>query len=76
MPVTINQGADGLQRLDKLISTADKYGVKLLLTLTNNWNPVRTKSGITFARRTYGRLRRGYLCDDYGRYSFLCNYLD
>jgi len=55
---TINEGPDGLQRLDKVVATATKYGLKLVLTLTNNWNPV--KAGGT------GALPRGYLSNDYG----------
>lgn len=53
----INNGTDGLQRLDKVVETADKYGLKLLLTLTNNWNPEST---------TPNELPRGYLSNDFG----------
>ncbi|TFK71633.1 glycoside hydrolase [Pluteus cervinus] len=34
---TINDGASGLQRLDSVVNTAKKYGIRLILTLTNNW---------------------------------------
>jgi mannan endo-1,4-beta-mannosidase len=33
----INFGADGLQRLDYVVSAAEKYGVKLVLPFVNNW---------------------------------------
>ncbi len=33
----INYGADGLQRLDYVVSAAEKYGVKLVLPFVNNW---------------------------------------
>ncbi|KAF8854067.1 family 5 putative glycoside hydrolase [Acephala macrosclerotiorum] len=33
----INFGADGLQRLDYVISSAEKYAVKLVLPFVNNW---------------------------------------
>jgi hypothetical protein len=72
---TINEGADGLQRLDKLVSTADKYGIKLILTLTNNWNPVKTEPSTAFSRRNDGGLPRGYLSNDYGQSSVPHNIL-
>jgi len=33
----INYGADGLQRLDYVVSAAEKYGIKLVLPFVNNW---------------------------------------
>lgn len=33
----LNEGKQGLQRLDKVIETAGKYGIKVILTFTNNW---------------------------------------
>ncbi|ORY63485.1 glycoside hydrolase superfamily [Pseudomassariella vexata] len=33
----INYGADGLQRLDYVVSSAEKHGVKLVLNFVNNW---------------------------------------
>lgn len=33
----INYGVDGLQRLDYAVSSAEKYGVKLVLPFLNNW---------------------------------------
>jgi len=64
---TINDGSDGLERLDKVVATAEKYGVKLLLTLTNNWNPKRPMPSSSWNRRDVsGDLPRGYLSNDYG----------
>ncbi|RXW15161.1 hypothetical protein EST38_g10695 [Candolleomyces aberdarensis] len=64
---TINEGADGLQRLDKLVAAADRYGIKLILTLTNNWNPERQMPAVAWNRRENSKeLPRGYLQNDYG----------
>ncbi|KAG5734642.1 Mannan endo-1,4-beta-mannosidase F [Termitomyces sp. T112] len=35
---TLNDGPQGLQRLDNVIETAGKYGLKVILTFTNNWS--------------------------------------
>ncbi|KAF9464694.1 glycoside hydrolase family 5 protein [Collybia nuda] len=37
--ITINNGTNGLQRLDKVMELAQKHGIYILLSLTNNWNP-------------------------------------
>lgn len=34
---TINLGSNGLPRLDKVVKLAEEKGIKLVLTLTNNW---------------------------------------
>ncbi|PYI27267.1 mannan endo-1,4-beta-mannosidase A [Aspergillus indologenus CBS 114.80] len=34
---TINTGADGLQRLDYVVTSAEKYGVKLIINFVNEW---------------------------------------
>jgi len=34
----INTGADGLQRLDYIVSAADKRGIKLIINFVNNWD--------------------------------------
>lgn len=36
---TINNGTNGLQKLDLLVKAAEDAGVLLILSLTNNWNP-------------------------------------
>ncbi|KAJ5578131.1 uncharacterized protein N7459_007095 [Penicillium hispanicum] len=35
---TINTGADGLKRLDYVVSTAEKYGIKLIIPFVNYWD--------------------------------------
>jgi len=36
---SINNGTNGLQRLDAVVSAAEKEGISLIMSLTNNWNP-------------------------------------
>ncbi|KAG6827875.1 hypothetical protein H0H92_010144 [Tricholoma furcatifolium] len=38
--LTINNGTNGLQKLDKVIELAQQNGLLVLLSLTNNWNPL------------------------------------
>ncbi|KAL4266909.1 glycosyl hydrolase 5 (cellulase A) family protein [Pleurotus pulmonarius] len=33
----LNPGPQGLQRLDKVIETAGRHGIRIILTFTNNW---------------------------------------
>jgi mannan endo-1,4-beta-mannosidase len=33
----LNDGPQGLERLDNVVETAGKYGIKLIVTFTNNW---------------------------------------
>lgn len=33
-----NDGADGLQKLDYVLAAAKTRGIKLVLTLVNNWS--------------------------------------
>jgi mannan endo-1,4-beta-mannosidase len=64
---TINDGPDGLQRLDKVVEIAHKYGIKLVLSLTNNWNPERDMPSVAWNRRSNSPgFPRGYLSNDYG----------
>jgi len=35
---TINTGADGLQRLDAVVNSAEEHGIKLIINFVNNWN--------------------------------------
>jgi mannan endo-1,4-beta-mannosidase len=68
---TINTGSNGLQRLDQVVNYAEKYGIKLLLTLTNNWNPEHQIASNAIGRRwDPACLPRGTLSNDYGM-SFL-----
>ncbi|KZT05949.1 glycoside hydrolase family 5 protein [Laetiporus sulphureus 93-53] len=34
---TLNEGPQGLQRLDYVVQTAEQYGIKMIMTFTNNW---------------------------------------
>ncbi|KAH8199555.1 hypothetical protein TruAng_006306 [Truncatella angustata] len=47
----INYGADGIQRLDYVVSAAEKYGVKLVLNFINNWGDY---GGIAAYSRAFG----------------------
>ena len=38
--ILINNGTDGLQRLDRFVDLAAQNGIHVLFSLTNNWNPV------------------------------------
>lgn len=55
----LNTGANGLQKLDTIFSLAKKHNLYILLTLTNNWNPVSDTS-----------TPRNYLSNDYGQCLF------
>lgn len=36
---TVNTGPNGLQKLDMVVKHAERFGIYVLLSLTNNWNP-------------------------------------
>jgi mannan endo-1,4-beta-mannosidase len=74
---TINNGTNGLPRLDRVVELAERHGIYLLLSLTNNWNPLpgidnntaATTSNVARRDITPGSnhtLNRNYLCNDYG----------
>lgn len=46
--VKINEGPNGLQRLDRTIFLASRYGIKLILALTNNWKDYGGKKSLNF----------------------------
>jgi mannan endo-1,4-beta-mannosidase len=71
--VTINTGVNGLQRLDKVLASAKAHGIRVQLSLTNNWNPLRLLSSAlngTLAKRdgttTNVTHPPGFLSNDYG----------
>eukprot|EP00833_Pecoramyces_ruminatium_P013287 jgi/Orpsp1_1/1187319/evm.model.d7180000056848.1 len=35
--IDVNKGKLGLERLDKVVALAEQYGIRLILTFTNNW---------------------------------------
>ncbi|EEB87403.1 hypothetical protein MPER_15253, partial [Moniliophthora perniciosa FA553] len=37
--VTINNGTNGLQKLDLVVKHAERFGIYITMSLTNNWNP-------------------------------------
>ncbi|KAG6814339.1 hypothetical protein H0H92_010924 [Tricholoma furcatifolium] len=76
--LSINNGTNGLQKLDKVIELAQQNGLYVLMSLTNNWNPLpgndtNTTSPIQ-ARQLAGSatttsnttLPRNYLSNSYG----------
>jgi mannan endo-1,4-beta-mannosidase len=76
---SINNGTNGLQKLDLIVKHAEAFGIYLLLTLTNNWNPLPTdnltNSIASLQSSIEGRATvetfnssrpRNYLSNDYG----------
>ena len=61
---TINTGATGIQRLDKVIKIAKEFNIYVQFSLTNNWFPTVNapppKSNTT-------SLPRNYLSNNYGQ---------
>ncbi|KAF9466797.1 glycoside hydrolase superfamily [Collybia nuda] len=53
--ITINNGTNGLQKLDTMVQLAQKHGLYLLLSLTNNWSLARNTTVL-----------RNILSNDYG----------
>eukprot|EP00753_Platysulcus_tardus_P010955 PLAT3170.1.p1 GENE.PLAT3170.1~~PLAT3170.1.p1 ORF type:complete len:551 (+),score=-122.98 PLAT3170.1:35-1687(+) len=60
---TINDGPNGLQRLDKVIELAEKANMWVIPSLTNNWFPTVDN---TPSRRWATDTPRNYLSNDYG----------
>lgn len=60
--ITINNGTNGLQKLDTVVRLAEKHGLFLQMALTNNWNPLpNTTAGAN------DTLPRNTLSNGYGR---------
>lgn len=68
--VSINDGPNGLQKLDTVIQMAEQHGLYVIMTLTNNWYPTASNStGSSLQARggtTEITLPRNYLSNDYG----------
>ncbi|KZV64942.1 glycoside hydrolase family 5 protein [Peniophora sp. CONT] len=68
----INNGTDGLQRLDRFVDLAAQNGIHVIFSLTNNWNPVvgDTLNGGQPSRRDEPAPSttrpRNFLSNDYG----------
>ncbi|GFG18261.1 mannan endo-1,4-beta-mannosidase F [Aspergillus udagawae] len=58
---TINTGADGLQRLDYVVSAAEKYGIKLIIPFVNNWNDY---GGMNAYVNAYGGTKEGWYTNE------------
>lgn len=74
--ISINDGPNGLQKLDTVVQMAEKRGLSLILSLTNNWYPQPLLSPVdsTISARdvtpgTNNSLPRNYLSNDYGQRS-------
>ncbi|KDQ51409.1 glycoside hydrolase family 5 protein, partial [Jaapia argillacea MUCL 33604] len=70
---TLNTGPNGLKKLDLVVTWAEKTGVYLIPSLTNNWNPLppngspsRRYSGEVEKRWSNVTRPRNYLSNDYG----------
>lgn len=59
----INTGPNGLQRLDKVLEIAAQHNLYVILSLTNNWNPIAEQSSASGAPPP---LPRNSLSNDYG----------
>jgi mannan endo-1,4-beta-mannosidase len=42
--VTINEGSNGLKKLDTIVAAAEQLGLYIHFSLTNNWNPAPNAS--------------------------------
>ncbi|KAL6230950.1 mannan endo-1,4-beta-mannosidase F [Aspergillus navahoensis] len=58
---TINTGPDGLQRLDYVVSAAERYGIKLIIPFVNNWNDY---GGMNAYINAYGGDKTGWYTND------------
>ena len=76
--VSVNNGPNGLQKLDTIVQMAQKHGLYLILSLTNNWYPFTLLNNTAHVNGTISTrnvtstnhsLPRNYLSNDYGRCS-------
>lgn len=58
---TINTGADGLQRLDYVVASAEKRGVKLIINFVNNWSDY---GGMAAYVSAYGGTQTGWYTNE------------
>jgi len=70
---TINDGPNGLQKLDTVIQMAEQHGLYVILSLTNNWNPVpnTTTTGDSSTQVLASVTSRNTLSNDYGELDFV-----
>lgn len=80
--VAVNEGPNGLQKLDKVIELAERHGIYVLVSLTNNWNPQSADDGSSLltSRENDGTTSsnnnrsRNELSNDYGRPELASHY--
>jgi mannan endo-1,4-beta-mannosidase len=58
---TINTGADGLQRLDYVVSWAGQHDIKLIINFVNNWSDY---GGMAAYVTAFGGTQTGWYTDD------------
>jgi mannan endo-1,4-beta-mannosidase len=64
--VSVNDGPNGLQKLDTVIQMAEQHGLYVILSLTNNWFPFANITDNTSPPGTNSTLPRNYLSNNYG----------
>jgi len=67
---TINDGPNGLQKLDTVIQMAEQQGLYVIMSLTNNWNPVpntTTTSNVSTQVLASSVTPRNTLSNDFGK---------
>src|SRR5579863_7949722 len=73
--IQFNTGANGIQRLDKVVELAKKYNIYVYFTLTNNWNPSPSdpspSNGPVPRNNAPAPLPRNFLSNDYGQHPTL-----
>ncbi|KAG1723775.1 glycoside hydrolase family 5 protein [Suillus paluster] len=65
---TINDGPTGLQKLDTIVQMAEQLGLYVIMSLTNNWNPMpnTTTDSSSTQVLAYVTPPRNSLSNDYG----------
>ena len=58
---TINEGANGLQRLDAVVAAAEKHGVKLIINFVNNWDDY---GGMSAYVNAFGGTKEGWYTNE------------
>lgn len=58
---TVNEGEDGLQRLDYVVSSAEKHGIKLIINFVNFWDDY---GGINAYVKAFGGSKEGFYTND------------
>ena len=67
--LTLNNGTNGIQRLDKVIKFAKEFNIYVYFSLTNNWFP--TVNAPPSPDNSSVTLKRNYLSNHYGQYLIL-----